>query len=111
MLWLPQWKYLDTVKILVPERSIILSSLNYCIIQTITFHPLTSYCLVLYDLKIETLVKSEEKEAVTWVSGFHMVVHRATGITVESSCYFSCIKASQESELIAEDIFDHLNQL
>lgn len=88
-----------------------MSSLNYCVIQPITFHPLTSYCLFLYDLKIDTLVKLKEKEAVTWVNGFHMVVHRATGFTVGNSCSSSCIKASRESELITEIVFDHLNQL
>lgn len=94
MLWLSKWKYLDAVKFLMPERSIKLSSLNYCIVKTITFYPLTLYCLVLYDLKIDTLVKLEEKEAVTWVSGSHMVVRRATAITVGNSCYSSYIMAS-----------------
>lgn len=93
------------------ERSIKLSSLNCCIIQTITFHPLTSNYLFLYDLKIDTLVKWEEKESVTSLSAFHPVVCRATCITVGNSCFSSCIRASWESELITEVIFDHLNQL
>lgn len=43
---------------------------------------------------MDRLVKLEEKEAVNWADGFHMVIHRATGVTVGNSCYSSYIKAS-----------------
>lgn len=43
---------------------------------------------------MDRLVKLEEKEAVNWADGFHMVIHRDTGVTVGNSCYSSYIKAS-----------------
>lgn len=65
------------VKILMPERSIKLSSLIYCIYKDHHISPAYLILLFLYDLKIDNLVKLE-KEAATWVSGFHMVVCKAT---------------------------------
>jgi len=58
------------------EKSIKLSSLNYCIVIV---------CIVLLnDLKIAALVKLEEKGTVTCVSGSWMVVCRTTAIMVGS---------------------------